>query len=117
MTAGTTDAIAMNAIITKTTPNANETEVGKDLNLKVDKRLKDLTLIPPGGWRWTCQKHGTKLVADFFPELLAKVNGYLRANEIVIHGDRVAWLQNQMCEQNGWGPEICYTLGSTDLKG
>jgi len=64
-------------------------------------------LVPPGGWRWKCEKHGAVLKADFFPELLFKVNGYLSANGIVVQGDRVAWLQDQMCNQNGWDCHIC----------
>jgi hypothetical protein len=71
------------------------------------KKLNDLMLVPPGGWRWTCAKHGTKLQAGVFYDLLLKVNGYLRANDIQVHGDRVAWLQNELCEQHGWGPETC----------
>ena len=71
------------------------------------KRLNDLMLTPPGGWRWTCAQHGTSLKADLFSELLCKVNGYLRANAIEVQGDRVAWLQDQMCNQNGWSEGIC----------
>jgi hypothetical protein len=70
-------------------------------------RLGDLDLIPPGGWRWTCEKHGTKLKGDTFLELLLKVNAYLRANGIEVQGDRVAWLQNELCIQNGWGEPTC----------
>ncbi len=71
------------------------------------KRLNDLNLTPPGGWRWTCAQHGTTLKADFFTELLCKVNGYLRANGIEVQGDRVAWLQNELCIQHGWKEPTC----------
>ena len=74
------------------------------------KVLNDLMVVPPGGWRWTCQLHGTRLKADTFGMLLAKVNGYLRANDIEVSGDRVAWLQSDLCIQHGWGPETCHEV-------
>lgn len=70
-------------------------------------KINDLSIDPPGGWRWECEKHGTRLKANTFVELLSKVNAYLRANGIEVHGDRVAWLQNQMCYQNNWEEPIC----------
>ena len=64
-------------------------------------------LIPPGGWRWTCERHGIKFKADFYPELLAKVMNYLKANKMEVQGSPDAWLQDCMCNQNHWGPETC----------
>jgi hypothetical protein len=77
-------------------------------------KLKDLMLVPPGGWRWTCAQHGTRLQAENFGLLLARVNGYFRANGIEVPGDRVAWLQNDLCIQHGWGSETCYQTTSLD---
>lgn len=51
--------------------------------------------------------HDITLKAGAFTELLFKVNSYLKANGIVVQGDRVAWLQDAMCRQNGWGKETC----------
>jgi len=65
-------------------------------------KLISTDLIPPGGWRWTCKVHNITLEAKFFNELLFKVNGYLKANDIFVPGDHVTWLLNELREQNGW---------------
>jgi hypothetical protein len=70
-------------------------------------KLNSLDLDPPGGWRWHCDVHDLTLRASTFTDLLFKVNSYLRANGIVVDGDRVAWLQDAMCRQHGWGKETC----------
>lgn len=63
--------------------------------------------MPPGGWRWKCPLHGVAFKAEFFPELLEKVVGYLEANKMQVPLDPSGWLQNAMCAQNRWGPETC----------
>lgn len=77
-------------------------------------RLRDVMVDPPGGWRWTCSQHETKLKANTFGELLAKVNSYLKANGIVVPRDRVTWLQNDLCIQHGWGADTCYQTTCRD---
>lgn len=69
--------------------------------------LNSLEKVPPGGWRWQCPIHGTRFKADFFPELLGKVTGYLSANKMEMPRDLVEWLQNELCCQHGWGSETC----------
>lgn len=74
------------------------------------KKLNDVTLIPPGGYRWFCKKHGIRFKADFFPELLGKVKDYMEANHMVMPGDLAGYLQDEMCEQNGWGDGTCHSV-------
>ena len=64
-------------------------------------------LVPPGGWRWACPLHGAKFKADFYPELRGKVAEYIKANRLGPPSNLDAWLQDCMCNQNGWGPEVC----------
>lgn len=70
-------------------------------------KLNSLDLDPPGGWRWKCEVNELTLRDESFADLLFKVNSYLKANRIEVHGDRAAWLQDVMCRQNGWGKETC----------
>lgn len=70
-----------------------------------NKRLKNLMLVPPGGWKWTCPRHGTKFKANFYPELRDAVRGYLVANRMGLPDNLDGWLQDCMCNQNGWGEE------------
>lgn len=72
-----------------------------------------MTLIPPGGYRWYCRKHGVRFKADFFPELLEKVRGYLVANHIEMPEDLSGYLQDEMCDQNEWGPETCRIVNTS----
>lgn len=74
------------------------------------KRLNDVTLIPPGGYRWYCRKHGVRFKADFYEELLEKVRVYFEANHLDIPEDFSGHIQNDMCEQNGWGEGTCRSL-------
>jgi len=74
------------------------------------KRLRDVNFIPPGGYRWYCRMHGVRFKAEFYPELLQKVRGYMVANRMEIPEDLPGYLQNEMCEQNGWGPETCRSV-------
>lgn len=62
--------------------------------------------MPPGGWRWKCPVHGVVFKADVFPELLAKVFVYKKANKLGIPGDMAAGLQDDMCRQNGWDASV-----------
>ena len=45
--------------------------------------------------------------ADTFNELLFKVNGYIKANGLVVEGSRIDWLQDQICEQNSLPENYC----------
>lgn len=74
------------------------------------KLLNDLMLVPPGGWRWTCEQHNVTFRADFFPELLEKVTAYLVANKMVVPDNPSAWLQSQLCSQQNWGSETCHEV-------
>jgi hypothetical protein len=74
------------------------------------KRLNDLMVIPPGGYRWFCRKHGIRFKANFFPELLENVRAYMLANHMEMPVDLVAYLQDEMCEQNGWGDGTCHSV-------
>jgi hypothetical protein len=74
------------------------------------KRLNDLMVIPPGGWRWYCKVHGVRFKADFFPELVEKVKGYYEANHLEMPEDFPGYLQDEMCEQNGWGEGTCRSI-------
>jgi hypothetical protein len=76
------------------------------------KRLNDISLIPPGGYRWYCKKHGIRFKADFFPELLENVRAYMTANHMVMPEDLSGYLQDEMCEQNEWGEGICHRVDS-----
>jgi hypothetical protein len=72
--------------------------------------LNSLMVEPPGGWRWKCSVHGVTFKGEFFPELLEKVTGYLVANKMGMPKNLAAWLQDEMCRQNGWGPETCHSF-------
>jgi len=72
-------------------------------------KLNSSDMDPLGGWRWHCDLHYLTLRADSFTNLLLKVNSYLRANEIVVPSDRVAWLQDAMCRQKPVGFSNLYS--------
>jgi hypothetical protein len=74
------------------------------------KRIRDVNLIPPGGYRWYCKAHGIRFKADFFPELVEKVKNYMVANHMDMPLDLPGHLQHEMCEQNEWGLETCYVI-------
>jgi hypothetical protein len=74
------------------------------------KRLRDVTLIPPGGFRWKCGLHGVRIKADFFPELLENVRAYMLANHMEMPVDLSGYLQDELCEQNGWGDGTCHSV-------
>jgi len=59
----------------------------------------------------------TRLTGVFYPELLEKVLGYLRANRLEIPEDPSAWLQDEMCNQNAWGEETCRPYLSEEPEG
>lgn len=69
--------------------------------------LRSLQVEPPGGWRWKCPIYGASFTAFFFADLSKKVKGYLTANRIHTPKDFDAWLQDDLCRRNLWGPEIC----------
>jgi hypothetical protein len=68
--------------------------------------VKDTSLAPPGGWRYTQPETGFEFTASTLREVVRKVTAHREANGIAV-GDPSADIQDFVCAQLPIGSEDC----------